>query len=79
MGIFNHGLNLMFKHIEENFRDISEEFDQILLNSKNKTLEHTEFNSKFNKLHAQMNNLTSLVHQILLKSKNQEVEHTELN
>ena len=51
MGIFNHGFNLMFKQIEENFGNESEEFDQILLKSKNNTLEHTEFHSKFNKLH----------------------------
>ena len=74
MGIFNHAFNLMFKQIEENFGNVSEEFDQILLKSKKNTLEHTEFHSQFNKLHTNKNNLTSLVDQLQLKYNNLAVE-----
>ena len=63
MSIFNQSFNLMFDMIKENFGNLSEEFDQILLKSENHTFEHSELHSKLNKLHANMNNLTTLIDQ----------------
>ena len=42
MGIFNQSFNIMFDMIKENFGNLSEEFDQILLKPENHTVEHTE-------------------------------------
>ena len=65
MGTFNQIFNQMFDLKKENFGNLSEEFDQIQLTSKNHKL---ELHSKFNKMHSNMNNLNILIN-IQLKFK----------